>query len=291
VGLREYVNKPYYVFRPDQIVRRVARRGDVDEVRLPWGLPLRFDPAEAHGQALLRMGLNDIATTETLFRLTPPGGRALDVGANIGHMTSVLAYRAGPGGSVTAFEPHPDTFRQLAGNVALWDPRVAARVELRQEAASSERGEARLGLPEDHARNTGRASLEGGAEQGPTVSKVTLDDVIEGPVDVMKIDVEGHELAVLEGAERLLRAGAIRNVVFEEHRPPPTPVTELLADRGFTVLRIEQTLAGPRLERSLDAADVRSWDPPNFLATLAPEATAKAFAGRGWRCLRPRSTA
>jgi FkbM family methyltransferase len=289
VGLREYVNKPYYVFRPDQIVRRVARRDGVDEVRLPWGLPLRFDPAEAHGQALLRMGVNDLATTETLFRLMPVGGRALDVGANIGHMTSVLAYRAGPAGRVTAFEPHPDTFGQLSGNVALWDPRVAAPVELRQEAASSERGEARLGLPSDHERNTGRASLEGGAEEGPVVSTVTLDEVVDGPIDVLKIDVEGHELSALEGAEGLLRARAIRNVVFEEHLPPPTPVTERLTGHGFTVLRIGQALTGPSLSRSLTTA-ARSWDPPNFLATLAPEAAEKAFARKGWRCLRPRST-
>jgi hypothetical protein len=43
---------------------------------------------------------------------------------------------------------------------------------------------------------------------------------------LLKLDVEGHELAVLEGASRLLGGGAIRDVMFEEEETLPTPVSQ-----------------------------------------------------------------
>ena len=53
------------------------------------------------------------------------------------------------------------------------------------------------------------------------VALVRLNELLEATatVGVMKIDVERHELAVLEGSEALLRCCVIRDIVFEEHRP------------------------------------------------------------------------
>ena len=59
----------------------------------------------------------DLAVSEALWRLLDPGALALDVGANIGFMTNLMAWRSGPCGRVLAFEPHPEVFRSLAENV------------------------------------------------------------------------------------------------------------------------------------------------------------------------------
>jgi protein-L-isoaspartate O-methyltransferase len=89
---------------------------------LPWGLHIRIHPLEEHGQILLTLGVIDLAVTETLFRLANPGEIAVDVGANIGYMTSVLAARinSSSGGSIWAFEAHPEIFEELKYNVEKW---------------------------------------------------------------------------------------------------------------------------------------------------------------------------
>jgi hypothetical protein len=106
-------------------------------------------------------------------------------------------------------------------------------------------------------------------------------------VSVLKLDVEGHELAVLRGAGRALCDGAIRHIVFEEHAGPMAPSCRCLSARGFTVLKIDWATRGPLLA-PLSAAMQRLHEAPSYLATLdAPTALARCD-GRGWQCLRRR---
>lgn len=134
------VNKPYYVFRPMQIVRRVGslRGRDVEEAVLPWGLPIRFDRRDVVGSAVVRTGLYDATVCEALYRLVDPGELAIDLGANIGVMTSVLAHRVGPSGEVVAAEPHPATADRLEANVERW--RDASTITVVRKAISDRRG-------------------------------------------------------------------------------------------------------------------------------------------------------
>src|ERR1051326_695854 len=124
--LRRALNKPQYLLRPSQLLRRlfrIARRqspGETEEAVLAWGLPIRFHPRETIGSNIWRLGLYDLCVCETLFRLINPGELAVDVGANIGQMTGLMALRAGKVGRVIAFEPHPELFRELSANVERW---------------------------------------------------------------------------------------------------------------------------------------------------------------------------
>jgi FkbM family methyltransferase len=289
MGLAARANKPHYLFRPDQLVRRVLGAGSRPVV-LPWGLSVDVDPAEAHGKALLRARVIDLATTEALFRLMPRGGVAIDAGANLGYMTSVLAFRGGPAGRVLAFEPMPATFAALRENVARWPADRVARVELHELALSSADGTASLQVPADHAANIGRASLERNGDGASIDVRVArLDDLVAEPVDVMKVDVEGHELDLLRGAERLLRDRRVRHIVFEEHRPYPTAVTDTLERYDYEILRLEQKLTGPSADTDVHAPPRLVYHPPNYLATLDPDAVLRAMAPRGWRALRPRA--
>src|ERR1051326_7108633 len=84
--LNNSFNKPEYVFRPRQILRRFAIRpkgaDDTAEVLLPWGLPFRIRPQEVLGRAIWNTGVYDLAVSEALWRLTRPGETAVDAGAN-----------------------------------------------------------------------------------------------------------------------------------------------------------------------------------------------------------------
>jgi hypothetical protein len=123
-GLERLVNRPYYLYRPSQVLRRLQSMlpwSQRDSIVLPWGLRIDFDPGELLGRTLDRNGVYELAVSEFLFRLADRGELAVDVGANIGYMSSVLAASVGPGGQVRSFEPHPDLFRCLTLNTRAWE--------------------------------------------------------------------------------------------------------------------------------------------------------------------------
>jgi hypothetical protein len=108
--------------------------------------------------------------------------------------------------------------------------------------------------------------------------------LIGSHVALLKLDVEGHEASVLRGAAKLLGAGAIANVIFEEHGGYPSETSGILESSGFAVFGIGRGLLGPRL---YDPRNMPRpvWEPPNYLATLAPAQLRRSFALPGWRCL------
>jgi hypothetical protein len=141
--------------------------------------------------------------------------------------------------------------------------------------------------PGTFAANRGTASLEpAGAGDATEVQTVRLDGEHTGPIGVLKLDVERHELAALQGADGLLSRGLIRDIVFEEHDPPPTAVTTFLESHGYTVLGVRQGLAGPLLSAPAEAHGMKLWDPPALLATTDPGRARRRLERRGWSVLR-----
>ena len=88
--------KPWFVFRPSQVVRRLTFRPTSTYRHLPvaWGERLLALDDEHIGRCLGTTGIYDLAVSELLFRLIHPGDLVIDAGANIGYM-SVLAAMAG----------------------------------------------------------------------------------------------------------------------------------------------------------------------------------------------------
>jgi FkbM family methyltransferase len=290
-SLADYLLKPEYLFRPSQIARRLQRafRPAAGEsvVLLPWGLPLRIRRDDDIGRALWTTGVYDLAVSEVLWRLLEPGETAADAGANIGYMTSLMAARSGPGGVVRAYEPHPGVFDELAANCRLWaDDRIAA-VEPRQLGLSDRAREARLVEGPAFAANRGTSHVADDPA-GFAVRLTTLDQEFPpgSRIGVLKVDVEGHEAAVLAGADRLLAARAVRDVVYEEHAPGAGPASALLRSRGYAVFGIAKSLPGPLLGEP--GSGRSAFAPPSCLATVEPERARARLAPRGWDCLRGR---
>lgn len=279
------LSKPAYVHRPDQVIRRIRNvrsRAAEPAVRVAWGPTLLVDPRDQIGNGILRTGVHELAISETIWRLADRGHDAVDVGANLGYFTALLARRAR---SVVAMEPHPLLRDRLERNVVRLG-REGGRVTVDARAASDRAGTATLTVPDAFHRNQGQATLEGDG-LGVAVETVRLDDVIAGrSIGVVKIDVEGHELPVLSGAEGSLERRLIRDVLFEDHGSLPTPVSRLLQDRGFTILAVEQGGHGPRLTDPATAD--HGWDAPTYLATLDPDRARSLLRRPGWRCLIPR---
>ena len=130
----------------------------------------------------------------------PAGGIALDIGANLGEWTLPLAKAAGAEGRVLAFEPNPAIAQALGRSLRINNLVQAAVVEV---ALSDRDGTAEL---RPDRENSGATRLAAAAEGGKTVTVRTcrLDRLAAeaglGRLDLVKIDVEGHERRVLEGA-------------------------------------------------------------------------------------------
>ena len=104
----------------------------------------------------------------------------------------------------------------------------------------------------------------------------------------MKIDVEGHEFAVLEGAARLLEEKRVRDIVFEDFHPQPSPVSGLLQAAGYTVFSLVPAWRKPillTLEQHFERRP-QEYQLTNFLGTREPDRTRARFEGAGWKCLR-----
>ena len=199
--------------QPIMAVRRVFGRGPLVETTrkgVRWNLDLR----EGIDFAIWLRGCFEPSTLHALQRLVRPGATVLDIGANVGAHTLHLAAAVGPTGRVLAFEPVAESFRKLRANVAA-NPSLAGQVELHQMMLLADDGSDLPGevlsswplLPrEELAEVPGRALPTDGA------SARSLDSVLEDRDDVIqlvKLDVDGYECEVLDGARR----------TFATHRP------------------------------------------------------------------------
>jgi FkbM family methyltransferase len=275
---------PVYAYRPIQAIRRFKylyrREEEIEKVTLPWGGQLDVLGKEKNGRAILHRGLMELVVTEACFRLAKPGTVAVDAGANVGHMTSALAHTMQEG-TIWAFEPHPLLFSMLVRNYSHWKNEVpSVSIKTCQIALSSEKGTAEMHVPDQWDSNAGIASLEKKRGESIEVSTRCLDDEIADPIHLLKLDVEGHEAAVLRGAESHLERGAIRHIIFEDHQGGDSDVTSSLQSSGYQVFGIRRHLAGPTL------TDCTPKGAYNFIATLHPDYCFSAFKRRGWRSLQ-----
>ena len=266
-----------------------AQRRGLRTTTLPWGLSICVDVEDIIGRTIWNTGVYELGVSEAIWRLLDPGDTALDIGANIGYMTSIMALRVGPGGSVNSFEPHPGVCRTLRENLRLFrrDPRTCS-VELHETALGSENAKAPLVTQANWAENQGTARF---VDQRPTLANEAevnmrrLDDLISArPVALAKLDVEGYETPVLMGAERLIDSQCIRTLIYEDHTAHGGEPRTLLEAAGYTVYLLDRSRNGLLL-RQPDSRPTFRNEATNFVATLVPSQVQERLSPPGWRLL------
>ncbi len=148
------------------------------------------------------------AVTRVISSVVQPGDVCLDIGANFGWYTTLLNSLAGLRGTVHAFEPVPGIFATLKRNIELAGS--PTNVRLNNVALGDQAGTAVMhifaGLPNGHTSLSAQ-----GREDFTTVESpmLVLDSYLAeqnvGPVNFIKMDVEGAELLCLRGAHSLFR--------------------------------------------------------------------------------------
>jgi FkbM family methyltransferase len=166
------------------------------------------------GYGIWRAGWYEPQTVQVISDLLRPGMTFFDVGANMGQYTLMAA---GLDCKVHSFEPAPVMFGFLSGNVK----QVADRVKINQLGLSDNDEPVTLHMAKPH--NVGSTSMRSdptcASGESFQVACETMDHYIErngiAQVDVIKIDVEGAELNVLKGAEKLLSSPQRPAIVLE----------------------------------------------------------------------------
>ena len=164
------------------------------------------------GRSLELYGEWSEAEPELFRRFVRPGDVVVEAGANIGAHTLALAQQVGEAGTVYAFEPQRIAFQTLCANVAL---NSLTNIHCRQQALGAGPGE--IVVPQlDLTRrgNFGRVSL-GHHKNGETVPVVTIDSLELPRCRLIKVDVEGMEQSVLEGASATIQK--YRPVLYVEN--------------------------------------------------------------------------
>lgn len=203
---------------------------DRKAVRLE-GFDLMVAPASHVGWQLYCFGTYESGLRPLMKEHVAAGAVCLEIGANIGWHTLLLSRLAGGAGAVHAFEPNPGVAKELRSHL---DTNGATNVTLWQVALADKPGILSFQAPDVGSPDAGNRYLmpdeSGVARDGTIAVQVeTVDGLFSSlnRLDFIKIDVEGWEPAVWQGAADTLRRH--RPVICLEQLP------EHLARAGFSV--------------------------------------------------------
>jgi FkbM family methyltransferase len=205
-------------------------------------------------------GLHEFPEMGFLLHLLRPDDLFVDVGANVGSYSILAGAAAGARG--IAFEPVPGTYHRLVENMRL--NRIEQRVRCVNKAVGA--GEGSVAFTSDAGAQD--HALAAGEHHGNSVAVAvtTLDAALEEESPVLaKIDVEGYETPVLQGAEATLQKPSLLAVIMElngagrHYGYDEAAILELLYDRGF------RTFSYDPLNRTLRELGGRNPDSDNTL--------------------------
>jgi FkbM family methyltransferase len=212
-----------------RVAQRVARRLRSEKPlvlrqRMHSGAVMALDVHDWTQSVAYLIRRYDQDLVEYIISQLPVEGTFLDVGGNVGLISFAVAARR-PHARIVAFEPMPD-------NVAAWERNRqlngAGNARIEPVAVSSVSGTATI---RPHGDSGAAYLVNDGA--GLEVPTVALDDYCDRHdiqrVDVIKLDIQGHELQALQGARRLLARG-VGALLIEGFEPE---VDELLVTSGY----------------------------------------------------------
>jgi FkbM family methyltransferase len=204
---------------------------------------MRFPTRLALDNLAILFGRYESAVVAQLTTITGRGSVAYDIGSHFGFMALVLASRVGVEGKVIAFEPVPENFANLKDVVTF--NHLADTITILPKAVSDTVGELTMVLRESsymHFLERASQGQDKPSYRRMTVETATIDSLVnrEGypPPTLLKIDVEGSESLVVQGALATLRLYS-PTLLIEIHGPTQArKLWELLQGSGYTWWRL-----------------------------------------------------
>ncbi len=209
--------------------------------------PMLFNHHDAYvGRSLALYGEYGPAEAALFAQIVKPGMWVVEAGANIGAHTVHLSRMAGDTGRVIAFEPQRLSFQTLCANVALSSRTNVYAYQMGLGAGDGEAGETRVDPASDI--NFGAIELENVDAGTPVLERIpirTLDSFSLRACHFIKIDVEGMELAALQGARETIQRH--RPILFlENDRKQNSPdLIRLLLRYGYEAYWVYTPLYSP----------------------------------------------
>lgn len=191
-------------FYPVKIILKKIESNFKSNFAIVQGNKMFLDPGDSLDLSI--RGVYGELDTKIVKNEIKSGDVVIDVGANIGYYTLIFANLVGKTGKVIAFEPETKNFELLKKNIAI---NKLTNVVLEQKAVSNKTGKVKLFLA-----NSGivghHINPKEGTENFIEIDSISLDDYLQKndfttKIDFLKIDVEGAELKVLEGAKTILQ--------------------------------------------------------------------------------------
>lgn len=220
-------------------------------------------------------GVYEPYQTALIKQWAKPGYSVLDIGANIGYYTLLLAGGVGSNGRVFAFEPEPTMSSILAENVRLNN---YSNVVVLQEAVSNRNGVTELYADEFSNLDYRIYKSKDGGKKSIPVETIRLDSVAElndHKINLIKMDIQGSECGALQGMGRLLKKSS-ELVLFTEFWPlaldnfgtPPAEFFDLLKENEFKIYEINEGEKELQLITTLDELLLRCRAKPNNQTNL-----------------------
>ncbi|MGE5203998.1 MAG: FkbM family methyltransferase [Chlamydiota bacterium] len=191
-------------------------------------------------ETFLWRGDHEPGVQALLARLLRPGCVAYDVGSYLGFFALGMARRLGPTGRVIAFEPDPENAARLEEHIAR--NRMQSQIQVVEAAAWRALGGNTIAYRRgSKVRSQGGVEAEGlrpvlASGERILVRSISLDEFIAGgnpAPQLLKIDVEGGESAVLAGAERLITDGRPVIICEIHHAEAARWIEEWLSARDY----------------------------------------------------------
>jgi len=165
----------------------------------------------------IAFGTYEHDTVQIFQKLVKPGMTVIDVGAHVGFYTLLAARLVGTNGRVYAFEPNPEVYNILVRNIQINGYREIVRAV--PKGVSNEKRTVSLYVSRERSDEASFYSQESADNTCIEVETVSLDEFFadEGwpKVDLVKIDVEGAEVEVLEGMRELTRRSKDLKLIVE----------------------------------------------------------------------------
>ena len=191
--------------------------------------------------------------------IVPPGSQVLDIGANVGYLSGLFARWVGPTGRVTSIEPIPATYDALTSSMKQLYPDTVTTIQC---CVSDAPGDVTMSVPSYagggenyYESRIVKASVATGSNLF-TVQATTLDLLIPNlnlnpNLSLIKIDVEGHELAVIRGGAGYLSRHLPPLLIEvagnpDESETPASLLFTILKDWGYAPHLIKNGVLKPR---------------------------------------------